>query len=69
MSDKETLTKFQEVLAETTGYYYPDERAQYLLDSISEEARTLTHWLDGMTTEESQKIDQAHSMRYKHKHN
>lgn len=69
MSNKETLTKFKEVLAHTTGYYYPDNRAQYLLDKISQEATVLTHWLDGMPIEEIHKIDQANSMRYKHKHN
>jgi hypothetical protein len=69
MNDKETLTKFKEVLAQTTGYYYPDKRAQYLLDKISEEATTLTHWLDGMSVKEIGEIDEAHSMRYKHKHN
>ena len=58
--NKETLKAFQEILTETTGYYYPDDRAQYLLDVISKEATTLTQWLDGMSYENAKVIDEYH---------
>jgi len=69
MSKEETLRNFKEVLTQTTGYYYPDDRAQYLLDVISKEATTLTQWLDTMSHKEVKSIDKHNSMRYKQRQN
>ena len=69
MTEKEILGQFKKVLEQTTGYYYPDDRAQYLLDRITQEAIILTHWLDAMSHDEVQKIDRHNSMRYKQRSN
>ncbi len=52
MTEKETLAKFKDVLSQTTGYYYTDDRAQYLLARISREAEDITHYFDQLPAKE-----------------
>ena len=66
MSPK-TIKQFREVLSQTTGYYYTDDRIEYLLERISREATDLTHYLDQLTIEESNQVD-AMNLRQRLKH-
>lgn len=45
----ETIARFRIVLTEITGYYYTNDRVEFLLAKISGEATDLTHYLDGLS--------------------